>query len=53
MPLTKMDKGNAKRLEKKGVEAFLPKIRTVEGFDPKTYKLMAKAGYDFTTRTEL
>ena len=25
----------------------------MEGFDPKTYKLIVKAGCDFTTRTEL
>ncbi|KAA0039307.1 uncharacterized protein E5676_scaffold169G001000 [Cucumis melo var. makuwa] len=25
---------------------------TKDGFDPKAYKLMAKAGYDFTTHTE-
>ena len=25
----------------------------VDGFDPKAYKLIAKASYDFTTRTEL
>ncbi|KAA0043274.1 uncharacterized protein E5676_scaffold129G00460 [Cucumis melo var. makuwa] len=52
-PLTKIEKGEAKRLEKKGLEACLPERRIVEGFDPKTYKLMANAGYDFTTRTEL
>jgi len=25
----------------------LPSMRTKEGFDPNTYKLMEKAGYDF------
>ena len=52
-PLTKIEKGETKRLEKKSVEAFLPERRTAEGFDPKAYKLMAKASYDFTTRSEL
>ncbi|KAA0055891.1 uncharacterized protein E6C27_scaffold438G00090 [Cucumis melo var. makuwa] len=52
-PLTKIEKGEAKKIEKKDLEAYLPERRTVEGFDPKAYKLMAKAGYDFTTRTEL
>ncbi|TYK28705.1 ty3-gypsy retrotransposon protein [Cucumis melo var. makuwa] len=49
-PLTKIEKGEAKKIEKKDLEAYLPERRTVEGFDPKAYKLMAKAGYDFTTR---
>ncbi|KAA0034814.1 ty3-gypsy retrotransposon protein [Cucumis melo var. makuwa] len=52
-PLTKIEKGEAKKIEKKDLEAYLPERRTVEGFDLKTYKLMAKAGYDFTTRIEL
>ncbi|KAA0057579.1 uncharacterized protein E6C27_scaffold497G00510 [Cucumis melo var. makuwa] len=52
-PLTKIEKGEAKKIKKKDLEAYLPERRTVEGFDPKAYKLMAKAGYDFTTRTEL
>ncbi|KAA0060398.1 uncharacterized protein E5676_scaffold318G001470 [Cucumis melo var. makuwa] len=34
-------------------KAYLPERRTVKGVDPKIYKLMTKAGYDFTTRTEL
>ncbi|TYK05705.1 ty3-gypsy retrotransposon protein [Cucumis melo var. makuwa] len=51
--LTKIEKGEAKKIEKKGLEAYLPERRTVEGFDSKAYKLMAKAGYDFTTRTKL
>ncbi|KAA0062536.1 ty3-gypsy retrotransposon protein [Cucumis melo var. makuwa] len=33
-------------------EASLPQRRTKDGFDPKAYKLMAKAGYDFNTHTE-
>ncbi|KAA0039557.1 uncharacterized protein E5676_scaffold775G00710 [Cucumis melo var. makuwa] len=33
-------------------KASLPQRRTKDGFDPKAYKLMAKAGYDFTTHTE-
>ncbi|KAA0048376.1 uncharacterized protein E6C27_scaffold264G00950 [Cucumis melo var. makuwa] len=51
--LTKIEKGEAKKIKKKDLEAYLPERRTVEGFDPKAYKLMAKAGYDSTTRTEL
>ncbi|KAA0025450.1 ty3-gypsy retrotransposon protein [Cucumis melo var. makuwa] len=51
--LTKIEKGEAKKIEKKDLEAYLPERRTVEGFEPKAYKLMAKVGYDFTTRTEL
>ena len=30
----------------------MPQGRTKDGFDPKAYKLMAKAGYDFITHTE-
>ncbi|KAA0061095.1 retrotransposon protein putative ty3-gypsy sub-class [Cucumis melo var. makuwa] len=52
-PLTKIEKEEAKKFEKNDLEAYLPERRIVEGFDPKAYKLMAKAGYDFTTRTEL
>ncbi|KAA0059874.1 uncharacterized protein E5676_scaffold184G00780 [Cucumis melo var. makuwa] len=52
-PLTKIEKVEVKKLEKKGLEACLLERRTVEGFDPKVYKLMAKAGYNFTIRTEL
>ncbi|KAA0031704.1 gypsy-like retrotransposase [Cucumis melo var. makuwa] len=33
-------------------EASLPQRRTKDGFDPKAYKLMVKAGYDFTAHTE-
>ncbi|KAA0054169.1 uncharacterized protein E6C27_scaffold131G00980 [Cucumis melo var. makuwa] len=33
-------------------EASLPQRRTKDGFDPKAYKLMEKAGYEFTTHTE-
>ena len=46
-PLTKIDKREAKRLEKNGVKVCLSERRIVEGFDPKAYKLMAKADYDF------
>ncbi|TYK06432.1 uncharacterized protein E5676_scaffold163G001350 [Cucumis melo var. makuwa] len=52
-PLTKIEKGEAKKIKKKNLEAYLLERRTVEGFDPKAYKLMAKTGYDFTNRTEL
>ncbi|KAA0054384.1 gypsy-like retrotransposase [Cucumis melo var. makuwa] len=34
------------------IEASLPQRRTKDGFDAKAYKLMEKAGYDFTTHTE-
>ncbi|KAA0031665.1 ty3-gypsy retrotransposon protein [Cucumis melo var. makuwa] len=34
-------------------EASLPQRRTKDGFNPKAYKLMAKAGYDFTTYMSL
>ncbi|KAM1291749.1 hypothetical protein ACFX13_019139 [Malus domestica] len=38
----------------KGVEPrFLPTKRTEEGFDPNAYKLMSKAGYNFTSSTNL
>ncbi|KAA0040969.1 gypsy-like retrotransposase [Cucumis melo var. makuwa] len=33
-------------------EASLLQSRTKDRFDPKAYKLMAKAGYDFTTHIE-
>ncbi|TYK21493.1 uncharacterized protein E5676_scaffold305G00300 [Cucumis melo var. makuwa] len=33
-------------------KASLPQRQTKDGFDPKAYKLMAKAGYDFTAHTE-
>ncbi|KAA0062934.1 uncharacterized protein E6C27_scaffold468G00280 [Cucumis melo var. makuwa] len=32
-------------------KANLPQRQTKDGFNPKAYKLMAKAGYDFTTHT--
>ena len=51
--LTKIDKEEAKSLEKNSVETCLSERRTIERFDPKAYKLMAKMDYDFTTRTEL
>ena len=34
------------------MEASLPQRRMKDGFDPKAYKLMAKAGYDFIAHTE-
>ncbi|KAA0032347.1 uncharacterized protein E5676_scaffold340G00090 [Cucumis melo var. makuwa] len=34
------------------MESSLPQRRTKDEFDPKAYKLMAKAGYDFTAHTE-
>ncbi|KAA0063066.1 uncharacterized protein E6C27_scaffold468G001830 [Cucumis melo var. makuwa] len=34
------------------IEAILPQRQTKDGFDPNAYKLMVKAGYDFTTHTE-
>ncbi|KAM1693092.1 hypothetical protein COP1_032428 [Malus domestica] len=38
----------------KGVEpSFLPTKRTEEGFDPNAYKLMSKAGYNFTSFANL
>ncbi|KAM1054793.1 hypothetical protein ACFX2C_002110 [Malus domestica] len=38
----------------KGVEPFfLPTKRTEEGFDPNAYKLMSKAGYNFTSSANL
>ena len=52
-PYTKKIDNLRKRFEKKNVKAFFPKRRMTEGFDPKAYKLMTNAGYDFTTRTEL
>ncbi|KAA0041946.1 uncharacterized protein E5676_scaffold306G001570 [Cucumis melo var. makuwa] len=48
-PLTKITKQEIKIDLKK---ASLPQRRTKDGFDPKAYKLMAKAGYDFTTHTK-
>ncbi|KAM1520366.1 hypothetical protein ACFX1Z_023064 [Malus domestica] len=38
----------------KGVEpSFLPTKRTEEGFNPNAYKLMSKAGYNFTSSANL
>ncbi|KAA0039583.1 uncharacterized protein E6C27_scaffold744G00570 [Cucumis melo var. makuwa] len=34
------------------MEASLPQRRTKDKFDPKAYKLMVKASYDFTTHIE-
>ncbi|XP_050939332.1 uncharacterized protein LOC127148938 [Cucumis melo] len=48
-PLTKITK---QEIKIDLIEASLPQRRTKDGFDPKAYKLMAKAGYDFTTHTE-
>ncbi|KAA0054152.1 uncharacterized protein E6C27_scaffold131G00760 [Cucumis melo var. makuwa] len=48
-PLTKINK---KEIKIDLTEASLPQRRTKDGFDPKAYKLMAKAGYDFITHTE-
>ncbi|KAA0054591.1 gypsy-like retrotransposase [Cucumis melo var. makuwa] len=48
-PLTKITKQETKTDQ---TEASLPQRRTKDGFDPKAYKLMAKAGYDFTTHIE-
>ena len=33
--------------------SFLPTKRTEEGFDPNAYKLMLKAGYNFTSSANL
>ncbi|KAA0065960.1 gypsy-like retrotransposase [Cucumis melo var. makuwa] len=33
-------------------EANMPQRRTIDGFDPKAYKLMVKASYDFIAHTE-
>ncbi|TYK02505.1 gypsy-like retrotransposase [Cucumis melo var. makuwa] len=48
-PLTKITK---QEIKIDLTEASLPQRRTIDGFDPKDYKLMAKAGYNFTTHTE-
>ncbi|KAA0056394.1 uncharacterized protein E5676_scaffold120G002660 [Cucumis melo var. makuwa] len=48
-PLTKITK---QEIKIDLTEASLPQRRTKDGFDPKAYKLMAKAGYDFTTHIE-
>ncbi|KAA0061113.1 ty3-gypsy retrotransposon protein [Cucumis melo var. makuwa] len=48
-PLTKITK---QEIKIDLIEASLPQRRTKDGFDPKAYKSMAKAGYDFTTHTE-
>ncbi|TYK21900.1 uncharacterized protein E5676_scaffold494G00380 [Cucumis melo var. makuwa] len=48
-PLTKITK---QEIKIDLTEASLPQRRTKDGFDPKSYKLMAKVGYDFTTHTE-
>src|ERR1051325_11460827 len=50
MPLTKMAKAEQRHEKEKQKPVLLDK-RT-EGFDPKAYKLLAKAGYDFTLHTE-
>ena len=51
-PLTKMDKSDVKKTEKEEARATLPEQQTKDGFDPKTYKILAKAGYDFTAHIE-
>ncbi|TYK02888.1 uncharacterized protein E5676_scaffold968G00270 [Cucumis melo var. makuwa] len=48
-PLTKITK---QEIKIDLTEASLPQRQTKDGFDPKAYKLMAKAGYDFITHTE-
>ncbi|TYK25790.1 ty3-gypsy retrotransposon protein [Cucumis melo var. makuwa] len=48
-PLTKITK---QELKIDLTEASLSQRRTKDGFDPKAYKLMTKAGYDFITHTE-
>ncbi|KAA0041103.1 uncharacterized protein E6C27_scaffold128G00060 [Cucumis melo var. makuwa] len=48
-PLTKITK---QEIKIDLTEASLPQRRTKDRFDPKSYKLMAKVGYDFTTHTE-
>ncbi|KAA0032751.1 ty3-gypsy retrotransposon protein [Cucumis melo var. makuwa] len=48
-PLTKV---TMQKIKINLTEAKLPQRRTKDGFDPKAYKFMAKAGYDFTTHTE-
>ncbi|TYK28162.1 uncharacterized protein E5676_scaffold289G00760 [Cucumis melo var. makuwa] len=58
VPLSRRKKGESPFVESpQGLkidltEASLPQRRTKDGFDPKAYKLMAKAGYDFTTHTD-
>ncbi|KAA0055957.1 uncharacterized protein E6C27_scaffold319G00830 [Cucumis melo var. makuwa] len=48
VPLSRRKKGESPFVESpQGL-----KRRTKDGFDPKAYKLMAKAGYDFITHTE-
>ncbi|KAM1100240.1 hypothetical protein ACFX1X_006833 [Malus domestica] len=57
LPLTQLGDAKVARLPQgfikvlpKGVEpSFLLTKRTEEGFDPNAYKLMSKAGYDFTS----
>ncbi|KAA0060209.1 gypsy-like retrotransposase [Cucumis melo var. makuwa] len=48
-PLTKITK---QEIKINLTEASLPQSRTKDGFNPKTYKLMAKARYDFMAHTE-
>ncbi|KAM3016254.1 hypothetical protein FF2_000296 [Malus domestica] len=51
--VAKLSQGFIKGLPK-GVEpSFLPTKRTEEGFDPNAYKLMSKAGYNFTSSANL
>ena len=61
LPLTQLSNAKVARLPQgfvkalpKGVEpSFLPTKRTEEGFDPNAYKLMSKAGYNFTSSVNL
>ncbi|KAA0025351.1 gypsy-like retrotransposase [Cucumis melo var. makuwa] len=48
-PLTKITK---QEIKIDLTEASLPQRQMKDGFDLKAYKLMAKAGYDFTAHTE-
>ncbi|KAM1284925.1 hypothetical protein ACFX2J_027559 [Malus domestica] len=61
LPLTQLGDAKVTRLPQgfikalpKGVEpSFLPTKRTEEGFDLNVYKFMSKAGYDFTSSSNL
>ncbi|KAM1243275.1 hypothetical protein ACFX2G_035556 [Malus domestica] len=47
--VARLPQGFVKALPKRAEPSFLPTKRTEEGFDPNAYKLMSKAGYDFTS----
>ncbi|TYK20546.1 uncharacterized protein E5676_scaffold237G001340 [Cucumis melo var. makuwa] len=49
IPLTKITK---QEIKIDLMEANLPQRQKKDGFNPKAYKLMAKASYDFTTHTK-